>query len=132
MAKFLRMPTKLCDEWSEFWALVTACPPYWGVWSAGDTALFVSIWHQKHIRVKLNNGLLTNKHEETDTEFHQIILRLVSYQLFHLKGGDLVSRGLAHVPDKSAGVASLAHVPGVPHPWFSAFIQTFSIYILLW
>jgi len=54
-------------------------PPYWGVWSAADTALFAAMWHQKHIRVKLNNGLLTNENEETDTEFHQIILRLVSY-----------------------------------------------------
>jgi len=34
---------------------------------------------QKHIRVKLNNGLLSHENEETDTEFHQIILRLVSY-----------------------------------------------------
>jgi len=37
-------------------------------------ALFVAIWHQKHIRVKLNNGLLTNENEEMDTEFHQIML----------------------------------------------------------
>jgi len=34
---------------------------------------------QKHIRLKLNNGLLTNENEETDTEFHHIILRLASY-----------------------------------------------------
>jgi len=47
-------------------------PPYWEVWSAADTALFVAIGHQKH-RIKLNNGLLTNENEETDTEFHQII-----------------------------------------------------------
>jgi len=50
-------------------------PPNWGVWTAVDTALFFAIWHQKHIRVKLNNGLLTNENEETDT----------------LKGEDLVS-----------------------------------------
>ena len=63
-------------------------PHSWGIWSAADTALlFVEnmaskafvIWHQKHIRVKLNNRLSTNENEETDTEFHQIILRLVSY-----------------------------------------------------
>ena len=53
--------------------------PQLGVWSAADTALFVATWHQKHIRVKLNNGLLTNENEETKNEFHQIILRLVSY-----------------------------------------------------
>jgi len=49
---------------------------------AADTALFVAIWHKKStlIKVKLNNGLLTNEYEETDTEFHQIIiLRLVGY-----------------------------------------------------
>ena len=57
----------------------------WGVWSAADMALFVAIWHQKHIRVKLDNGLLTNENEETDTEFNQIILRLVG--LIYLKGG---------------------------------------------
>jgi len=44
--------------------------PQLGVWSAADTALFVAIWHQIHIRVKLNNGLLTKENEETDTEFH--------------------------------------------------------------
>jgi len=54
-------------------------PPNWGVWSAADTTLFVAIGHQKHIRVKLNKGLLTNENEETDTEFQQILLRLVSY-----------------------------------------------------
>jgi len=53
--------------------------PYWGVWSAADTVLFVAICHRKHIRVKFNNRLLTNENEETDTAFHQIILRLVSY-----------------------------------------------------
>jgi len=59
---------------------VAACPhPIGEVWSAADTALFVAIWHQKHIRVNSNNGLLTNENEETGTEFHQIILRLVSY-----------------------------------------------------
>ena len=41
--------------------------PNWGVRSAVDTALFVATWNQKHIRVKLNNGLLTNKIEDTDT-----------------------------------------------------------------
>jgi len=41
--------------------------------------MYIAIWHQKHIRVKLNNELLTNENEEADTEFHQIILRLVSY-----------------------------------------------------
>jgi len=41
-------------------------------------ALFVVIRHLK-LQIKLNNGLLTNENEETDTEFHQIILRLVSY-----------------------------------------------------
>ena len=69
----------LSGEGSEYWAPVAACPPNWGVWNTADTALFVAIWHQGHIRVKLNNGLLTNENEETDTEFHQIILRLVSY-----------------------------------------------------
>jgi len=59
--------------------------PNWGVWSAADMALFVAIWHQKHIRVKLDNGLLAYENEETDTEFNQIILRLVG--LFYLKGG---------------------------------------------
>ena len=61
--------------------------PNWGVRSGAYTALFVAIWHQKHMRVKLNNGLLTNENEETDDEFHRIILRLVSYYLFHSKGG---------------------------------------------
>ena len=41
--------------------------PNWGVCSAADTALFVAIWHQKHIRVKLNSGLLTNEIEEANT-----------------------------------------------------------------
>jgi len=68
----------LSGEGSEFWAPVAAWPPNWGVWSVADTALFVATWHQKHIRVKLNNTLLTNENEETDTEFYQIILRLVS------------------------------------------------------
>jgi len=40
------------------------------------------MWHQKHISVKLNNGLLTNENEETDTEFRQIILRLVVINFF--------------------------------------------------
>jgi len=53
-------------------------PPQLGVWSAADTALFAATWRQKHIRVKLNSGLLTNEKKETDTEFHQIILRLAS------------------------------------------------------
>ena len=35
--------------------------PYWEVWSAADTALFVAIWHQKHIRVKLNNRLFNKR-----------------------------------------------------------------------
>ena len=38
-----------------------------------------NIWQQKHITVKLKNGLLTNANEDADTEFHLIILRLVSY-----------------------------------------------------
>jgi len=63
----------LKGEGSEYWAPCGRVPPYWEVWSAADTALFVAIWHQKRIRVKLNNGLLTNENEETDTEFHQII-----------------------------------------------------------
>jgi len=79
MTKFFGVPTKNCGEGSEFWAPVAAFPPNWEVWSAADTALFVAIWHQNHIRVKLNNGLLTNENQETDTEFHQIILQLVSY-----------------------------------------------------
>jgi len=95
MTKFFRVPTKLCGEGSEFWAPVAACPPQLGVWTAADTALFVAIWHQKHIRVKLNNGLLTNENEETGT----------------LKGGGSRFRGLAYVPDRSA------RVPGVAHPW---------------
>jgi len=70
------------------------------------------------LRVKLNNGLLTNENEEKDTEFHQMILRLVSYLLFHLKGGGSRFRGLAHVPDSSARVPSLARVPGVAHSWY--------------
>jgi len=57
----------------------SAGPPNWEVWSAADTALSVAIWHRKHIRVKLNIGLLTNKNEETDIEFHQIKLRLISF-----------------------------------------------------
>ena len=69
----------LSGEGSEFWAPVAAWPPLLGVWSVAETALFVAIWHQKHIRVKLNNRLLINENEETDSEFHQIILRLVSY-----------------------------------------------------
>ena len=40
---------------------------------------FKAIRHQKHKRVKLNNKMLTNENEETNTEFHTIILRLVSY-----------------------------------------------------
>ena len=40
-----------------------------------DTALILAMWHQKNIRVKLNNGLLTNENEETET----------------LKGEDLIS-----------------------------------------
>ena len=58
---------------SEYWAPCDRVLPYWEVCSAADTALFVAIWHQKQIRVKLKNGLLTNENEETDTEFHQII-----------------------------------------------------------
>ena len=54
-------------------------PSQLGVWSAADTTLFVAIWHQKHVRVKLNKELLTNENEETDAEFHQIILPLASY-----------------------------------------------------
>jgi len=95
------MPTKTCGEGSEFWASVAACPLNWGVWSAVDTALFLALWHQKNIRVKLNNGLLTNKNEETDT----------------LKVGGSRFRGLAHVLDRSARVPSSAHVPGDAHPW---------------
>ena len=68
--------------------------PNWGVHSAADTALFVAILHQKHIRVKLNNELLTNEIEEIDT----------------LKGGGSHFRGIAHVPDRSV------RVPGVAHP----------------
>ena len=64
---------------SECWTPVGTWVPRLGVWSEADTTLFVAIWHQKHIRVKLNNGLLTNENEETDTEFHQIILQIVSY-----------------------------------------------------
>jgi len=79
MTKFVRVPTKICGEGSEFWAPVAAWAPQLGVCSAVDTTLFVAIWHQKHIRVKLNNGLLTNENEETASEFNQIILRLVSY-----------------------------------------------------
>jgi len=54
---------------TEFWAPVAACPPYWGVWSAADTDLFAAIWHQKHIRVKLNNRLLTNENEKRTPSF---------------------------------------------------------------
>jgi len=63
MTKFFRVPTKICGEGSEFWTPVAACPPpqLGGALSAADTALCVAIWHQKHIRVKLNNGLLTNE-----------------------------------------------------------------------
>ena len=56
MTKFFRVSTKNCGEGSEFWGPVAAFPPNWGIWSAADTALFAAIWHQKHIRVKLNNG----------------------------------------------------------------------------
>jgi len=63
--------------------------------------LFLALWHQKNIRVKLNNGLLTNENEETDT----------------LKAGGSRFRGLAHVLDRSARMPSLAHVPGDAHPW---------------
>ena len=73
--------------------------PNWGVRSAADTALFVAIWHQKHVRVKLNNVLLTNEIEETDT----------------LKGGGSRFRDLAYVPDRSACVPSSARVPGFAH-----------------
>jgi len=90
--------------------------PIGEVWGAADTAVLVAIWHKKHIRIKLNNGLLTNENKETDTEFHQIILRLVSYQLFPLKVGGSRFQGLAHVPDRSARESSSARVPGVAHP----------------
>jgi len=66
--------------------------PNRGVRSAADAVLFVAIWHQKHIRVKSNNGLVTNEIEETDT----------------FKGGGSRFRGLAHVPDRSARVPSSA------------------------
>ena len=103
MTKFFRVPTKICGDVSEFWAPVAVCPlPNWGVRCAADTVLFVAIWHQKHIRVKLNNGLLTNEIEETDT----------------LKGGGSRFRGLAHMPDRSARVPSSARVPGLDHPWY--------------
>ena len=74
--------------------------PNWGVCSAGDTALFVAIWHQKHIRVKLNSGLLTNEIEEANT----------------LKGGESFYRSLAHMSDRSVRAPSSARVPGVAHP----------------
>jgi len=60
----------------------------------------VAIWHQKHIRVKLNNELLTNEIEETDT--------------FKREGSRF--RGLAHVPDRSARVPSSARVPWLTTP----------------
>jgi len=81
--------------------------PNWEVRSAADTALFVAIWHQKHIRVKLNNGLLTNEIEETDI----------------LKGGGSRFRDLAHVPDRSARVPSSTRVPGVARPWLSTTVS---------
>jgi len=50
MTKLFRVPTNICGEGSEFWAPVAAWALHQlGVWSAPDTALFVAIWHQKHI-----------------------------------------------------------------------------------
>ena len=69
----------LSGEGSEFWAPVAAWTPLLGGMECGRYGFVVAIWQQKRIRVKLNNGLLTNENEDTDTEFHQIILRLVSY-----------------------------------------------------
>ena len=70
-----------------------------------DTALFVAIWHENHLRLKLNDGLLTNENEETNT----------------LKGGGSCFRGLAHVPDRSARVLSSARLSGVAYPCPSSF-----------
>ena len=105
------------------------------LWQRG-TALFVAMWHQKahRLRLKLNNGSLTNENEETDTEFHQIILRLVVINFFIWRGDDLVIRGLAHVPDRSAHVPSSARVPGLPTPalgllWHASFSITPDIFL---
>jgi len=97
MTKFLRVPTKIVVRGLNFGPLwQRALLPNYGVWSAADTALFVAaIWHRKHIRVKLIDGLLTNEIKETDT----------------LKGEDLVSeacQGLpTHVVDERAAHRSL-------------------------
>jgi len=34
---------ELSGDGTEFWAPVAACPPNWGVWSAADTALSVTL-----------------------------------------------------------------------------------------
>jgi len=56
IVRFLHFPLVL-----NFGPLWQRGPPYWGVWSAADTALFVAIWHQKHISIKLNNGLFNKR-----------------------------------------------------------------------
>ena len=74
-----------------------------------------AVWHQKHIRIKLNNGLLTNKWRNghrvssDDTATCKLLT-------FAFEGGGSRFRGLTHVQDRSASVPSSARVPGVAHP----------------
>ena len=88
---------------------VATCTPNWEVWSAADTTLFVAIWHQKHIRVKLNYGLLMKmKNGQRVSSDNTATCELLTLSF---AWGESRFRGLAHVLDRSS------HVPGVAHPW---------------